>query len=200
MNIAKYSVKNLVGSAIITGINCLCYGSLMIWALIHTNAQAGMVVALSLALSVGISYLILKVIALALFNTKAKRPLDTIAHCFGYLTLMCLFYPLCFGVKSFTSGWVAFGIVTLWAVLALIYESIFYTKHWRIVYAVSLVCLIICLILVMTGISINLFLAYGFIFGIFAYWCQRYMPKTLWIACLLEFLAFSFWIIGLLQY
>lgn len=195
----KYNNKNLIASSIITGIALLGSVFLTIITLLAGHPKTAFIVALSLILGTVSLYLLLKIITLALYNTKAHRPLDTITRSLGALMLMTLLYPLCFGVKFFAAGWVAFGLVTAWAVLTLLYECVFYLKYWQWVYTVSLVVWLVCLILVFTGKIFTPLFIIAIILGIFSYWWNKAQPDLLWLSCVAETLMIWTWLLGLIQ-
>lgn len=194
----RYKTKNLVASSIITGVELACFIVLSILTLLASKGHSAFIVGVSLILCFGSLYLLLKTITLALYNTRAKRALDAIAKSLELLTLMALSYPLSFGVKSFACGWVAFSLITLWAVLTLIYKCIFYLKYWRWSYAVSVVTLLVCMILLATGKVLNTYFIIAFIMGLITYWLANKAPRYLWLACLLELIMFSLWFFGLM--
>ena len=76
----KYTNKNLIASSIITGIALLGSVFLTIITLLAGHPKTAFIVALSLILGTVSLYLLLKIITLALYNTKAHRPLDTITR------------------------------------------------------------------------------------------------------------------------
>lgn len=194
----KYTTKNLVASSLITGANLFLFLFFSLVTLLAGRHQTSWNVACSLCLGSGALYFLLKVITLSLANTRAYRVLDTITSCFHYLFLMCLLYPLAFGITFDPRGWIAFGLITAWGFLMLIYTAIFYLRYWRWTYAVSLVTWIVCLILIFTFIPVDLGLITAFILGCLAYYYDKTDPKFLVISCLAETLMLCLFTFGLL--